>query len=74
MSKSKDPYVEKRIAEIKRQQSGRIKPVKKARRKKKVNVTMSCIGFYMNIDFCPQSNIDKKIIDEANKLIMRRAS
>ena len=65
-------YVKKRIAEIKASQ--RKKRPRRKRREKIVNVKIKAKGFYLCMDFAPTNDLDVAILNEANKLIARRAS
>ena len=67
------PYVKKRLAQIKKEQP---KPrIKKPKVKRKtVEITLFCRGFYMNMNIDPNDPIDQVIMQKANNLIYRRAS
>jgi len=65
-------YVKKRIAEIKASQ--RKKRPRRKKREKTVDIEIKAKGFYLRMDFAPTSDLDVVILNEANKLIARRAS
>ena len=63
-------YVKKRIAAIKASQR---KKRPRAKRKKCVDIILKTKGFYLDMALCPSDEIDMLILNEANKLMLRRA-